>query len=150
MTFQVCPHFLKQIANLAIGKCELRNEQLCDKLRKTSETIATRKFSCTYQLSYRCLLSWFLCWCRTDHFSSLAFTFLVSRQPNLTVMIFYQTYKLYILSAGILPTSMVRLFYIVHLFLQFEDHTTFLMYCCIQTSLDLWSEDLRDDNKINL
>lgn len=30
----------------------------------------------------------------------------------------------------------VILQYIVHLFLKFEDHTTFVLYCCIQTSLD--------------
>ena len=37
MAFQVCPHFLKQIANLAIGKSELRNEELGDKRRLTSQ-----------------------------------------------------------------------------------------------------------------
>ena len=35
-------------------------------------------------------------------------------------------------------TSVVRLFYIIHLFLQFEDHTPFFMYCCIQASLDFY------------
>lgn len=34
------------------------------------------------------------------------------------------------------PTPVVRLFYIVHLFLKFEDHTTFVLNCCIQTLLD--------------
>ena len=70
-----------------IRKSEPRNKQLCDKIQKTSETIAAWKFNCTYQLPYCCLLSWFLCRCWTDHFSSLVFTFLVSHQPSLTVVI---------------------------------------------------------------
>jgi len=37
MAFQVCRHFLEQIPNLAIGISELRNEELGDKRRLTSQ-----------------------------------------------------------------------------------------------------------------
>lgn len=45
MAFEVCPHFLKQIANLAIGKSELRNEELGDSCPDVGLTIIIPYFS---------------------------------------------------------------------------------------------------------